>query len=292
VPSHLHETLVEMFRSRPVLAAELLGGPLAVAVPAFEQAQLSSGELTDVDPAEFRADAVVTLTAGEAPVLAVVVEVQLQPKKRKRQSWPAYVANLHARLGCPVLLLVVCPDPAVAAWAAKPVVVGEPGLVLTPLVLGPGQVPVVTDAGLARRSPELAVLSALAHGGRPGQAGVLEALLAGLRAVGDDRAGLYADVVLAVLPAAARDYLEALMTTTYEYQSDFARRYFNQGEAEGEARGRAEGEASAVLAILDAREVEVPDDVRADITGCTDLDQLDTWVRRAATATKIHELFD
>jgi hypothetical protein len=166
-------------------------------------------------------------------------------------------------------------------------------------------VPVVTDVGLARRSPELAVLSALAHGGRPGQEGVLKALLTGLDVVDHDRADLYADVVLAVLPAAARDCLEALLTTTtYEYQSDFARRYFNkgrtegraegeaEGRAEGEARGRAEGEASAVLAVLDARGVEVPDDVRADIAGCTDLGQLDTWVRRAATANKVHELFD
>ena len=126
----------------------------------------------------------------------------------------------------------------------------------------------------------------------PGRRVCLEALLAGLGVVDHDHAGLYADVVLAALPAAARDYLEALMTTTYEYQSDFARRYFNQGRAEGEAEGQARGEAKAVLAILDARGVEVPDEVREDIAGCTDLDQLDTWVRRAVTANKVHELFD
>jgi hypothetical protein len=32
MPSHLHETLVEMFRDRPALAAELLAGPLGVSV--------------------------------------------------------------------------------------------------------------------------------------------------------------------------------------------------------------------------------------------------------------------
>jgi hypothetical protein len=29
----------------------------------------------------------------------------------------------------------------------------------------------------------------------------------------------------------------------YEYQSEFARRYFSQGKAEGEAMGKAEGKA-------------------------------------------------
>jgi len=295
MPSHLHEVLVEMFRDRPVLAAELLAGPLGVAVPTFQRASLSSGELTDVAPTEYRADVVVTLTVEETPVLAVVVEAQLRTDARKRRTWPAYVATLHARPGCPVLLLVVCPDPAVAAWCAAPIVVGDPGLVLTPLVLGPAEVPVVTDLTLARRSPELAVLSAMAHGhgARPGQTMVFEALLAALNVVDHDHANLYADVVLAVLPAAARDYLEAFMsTTTHRYQSDFARRYFDQGEASGAAKGEARGEARAVLAFLDARGIEVPDDVREEIASCSDLDQLDTWIRRAATASKVQELFE
>ena len=79
-----------------------------------------------------------------------------------------------------------------------------------------------------------------------------------------------------------------MTTTTHRYQSDFARRYYAEGEAKGEARG----EAKAVLAFLDARGIEVPDPICEDITSCTDLDQLDTWIRRAATATKVQELFD
>lgn len=49
----------------------------------------------------------------------------------------------------------------------------------------------------------------MAHGGRPGQTAVFEALMAAPEVVDHDHANLYADVVLAVLPAAARDYLEA-----------------------------------------------------------------------------------
>jgi hypothetical protein len=79
-----------------------------------------------------------------------------------------------------------------------------------------------------------------------------------------------------------------MTTTSHRYQSDFARRYFSEGEASGEARG----EAKALLTILDARGIEIPDEIRADITNCTDLDQLGAWIRRAATATKIQDLND
>ncbi|HET8661696.1 MAG TPA: hypothetical protein VFM55_22215 [Micromonosporaceae bacterium] len=297
MPSHLHEVLIEMFRDRPALVADLLASPLGVALPEFHKARVSAGELTDVMPTEYRADAVITLDVADTPVFAVVVEVQLRIDARKRYTWPAYVATLHARLERPVMLLVVCPDRAVAAWCATPIVVTDPGLTLTPVVLGPRQVPVVTDAGVARRHPELTILSVLTHGARQDPPAVFEALLAALDVIDRDHADLYTDLVLTALPAAARVLLEEFMTTaTHRYQSDFARRYFSQGEAQGEARGEArgeaKGEAKALLAILDARGVHVPDDIRAGIVTCTDLAQLESWIRRAATADKIHDVLD
>jgi hypothetical protein len=291
MPSHLHEVLIEMFRDRPGLAADLLRGPLHVEVPDFQGAHLSAGELTDVAPTEYRADAVVTLDDSSRTVQAVVVEVQLRIDARKRRSWPAYIATLYARLDCPVVLLVLCPDQKVAEWCAAPIVIGPPGSVVTPVALGPKQIPVLTDIDTARRIPELAVLSAIAHAALPDPTPVFEALFAALDVIDHDHANLYTDLVLTVLPAAAREHLEELMTTTgHRYQSDFARRYFSQGEAQGELIGKARGEARAVLAILEARGVEVPDDVRATITGCTDPAQLETWIRRAATADKIEDL--
>jgi hypothetical protein len=108
-----------------------------------------------------------------------------------------------------------------------------------------------------------------------------------------EQAALYAEIVLAVLPEAARVHLEKLMATRgYAYQSDLARGYLAEGEAKGEAKGRAEGEARALLAILHARGILVPDDLHTRITTCTDLDQLDTWIRRASTATTIHDILD
>ncbi len=296
MPSLLHETLVEMFRHRPSLAAELLVGALGMELPGYEQARVAPGELTEVAPTEYRADVVVVLTAAEAPVLAVVVEVQLGCDGGKRWSWPVYLSTLRARLHCPAVLLVVCVEAATAAWCATPIELGHPGWALTPLVLGPDRVPVVTEGDAAAQAPELAVLSAMAHGADPGRSGVLDALISALGAVDVQRSTLYSDVVFAALPVAARRYLEALMTSpTYEYQSEFVRRYVFQGRAEGrlegEAKGEAKGEARAVLAVLDARGVDVPEAVHTRITECSDLDQLDGWVRRAVTADSVEDLF-
>jgi hypothetical protein len=152
--SYEHEVLVEMFRDRPALVAELLTGQLGVSVPMFEQARVSAADLTDLAPTEYRADAVVTLKVGDRPVLGVAVEVQLCDDAHKRCAWPAYVSNLYALLGCPVELLVVCRDPVAATRRGTPIVVNGSGFAQTPQVLAP----VVTDPTLVKREPELAVL--------------------------------------------------------------------------------------------------------------------------------------
>lgn len=233
----------------------------------------------------------VTLRVAEAPVPAVVLEIQLRRDPDKRWTWPIYLTTLRWRLRCPAVLVAVCPEPAVAAWCTAPIPLGHPDFTLTPLVLGPDQMPVLTDPQQSAAAPELAVLCAIILGPNPRHHAVLDALPAALSAVDLDHAALYYDVVLAALPQAASRYLEALMITGYEPQSDFARRYFFQGRAEGAAEGEARGEAKAVLAILEARGIAVPDEVRARVTTCTDLDQLDVWVRRAITATTSLDLF-
>ena len=79
-----------------------------------------------------------------------------------------------------------------------------------------------------------------------------------------------------------------MRTRTYEYQSDFARKYFGQGQQ----AGRAKGESEALLTVLAAREIDVPEDAKARITACTDLEQLETWIRRAVTASTIEDVLD
>jgi hypothetical protein len=84
------------------------------------------------------------------------------------------------------------------------------------------------------------------------------------------------------LSEAARKAFNAMNTKGYEYRSEFARHYV--------AQGKAEGKAQALLQFLEARGLEVPEEVRLRITGCTDEALLDTWIRRSVTAASAREV--
>jgi hypothetical protein len=64
MPSLSHEALLVLFRNRPELAPELLRDSLHVPLPAYSEVRLESSELTDVAPAEYRADLVILLVDG------------------------------------------------------------------------------------------------------------------------------------------------------------------------------------------------------------------------------------
>ncbi len=161
MPSFSHDGLVRLFQDRPELAVELLRDVLGIEVPAYTETRIASIDATDIEPASRYADLVVLLV-DDSPVLGLVVEVQLDVDDDKLVRWPAYLTNLRSRLRCQVELLVVTPSRRVARWAAQPIPVGRGAI--HPVVLGPDGVPLVADHGAARRDPEMAVLSALAHG--------------------------------------------------------------------------------------------------------------------------------
>ncbi|WP_280459199.1 hypothetical protein [Nocardia carnea] len=292
MPSTPHEVVIDMFTERPDLVPPLLSA-LGCELPDYETVKTRSERAAVVAPTEYYADAVVAFERGGATVLAVVVEIQLRRDPDKLWSWPVYTASLRARMKCPVLLLIVCPDNRTAKWAAQPLAFGygSPSTTLCPLVLAPSSVPVVTDPAVATELPELAVLSAVAHPQHPDHTEIWQALAAGFRTLGEDPALRYHDFILTMLPRAVRPAWEAFMSTglrDYNFTSDFARKYL----AEGRAEGRAEGEAKSILTVLDARGIEVPDQVRKTITSCEDLDQLQKWLRRALEINRADELLD
>jgi hypothetical protein len=291
MPSLLHESLVELFRNRPSLAPEVMRDLLGVQIPEYTRAVVRPGELTQVVPTEYRADLVVLLKRKK-PVLAIVVEVQLDRDRDKPWTWPVYIAALRERLRCPVSLLVVTLKRSVAKWCSRPIEVGPGWPPLVPCVLAPGSVPLVTDPTVAKQAPELAVLSAQAYG--KGKQGLKVALAALGATVGLDesRALFYTDLIMAALSEAARKALEGMLREGYQYQSDFAKKYFGAGLAEGEARGEAKGKAEGLLTILSVRGIAVPDDIRERTLSCQDLEQLDAWLRKAATAESLDEVFE
>ncbi|WP_330231333.1 hypothetical protein OHA40_01870 [Nocardia sp. NBC_00508] len=286
MPSSVHEVLIELVRRRPTLVAELLTSTLGLTLPEFDHARVDSGDLPDIEPTEYRADLVVTLTAATLPVLGIVVEVQLQRDDDKIWSWPVYLTTLRARLRCLVLLVVVCPNERAAGHCRRPITVA-PGFTLSPMVLSPANVPVVSDATTASDRPDLAALSAIAHRNNPERDSIFAALAATAHHTADGER--YIDLVLAALPkAAARHFLEMLMKTD---KSPYYSEFFNQLHADGVAEGEAKGEAKALLRLLRARGFDIPAALASEVAACTDHARLDTWVTRAATANTIDEVF-
>ena len=66
----------------------------------------------------------------------------------------------------------------------------------------------------------------------------------------------------------------------------------NKGREEGRDEGEATGRATSVLAVAQARGLEVPDEARKHILSCTDIPTLDRWIVRAVKASSIESVFE
>jgi hypothetical protein len=238
-----HDGPLDLLRKEPAQVPALLREALGLALPRFAAASPADSDFTQVRPASFYADLTVTLHGGRRrkPVMGIIVELQLRRDGRKRRSWPLYAAALHARLRCQICLVVIAPDPGVARWAAAPITTLQPGSPFTPLVIGPEEIPRVSRER-AHREPWMAVLSALAHGNRPGGVAIALAAIDAISGLPDEHAKVCFDLIRESLDAAAARALENEMQHgKYEYKSDFARRYFGEGREKGRKEGIREG---------------------------------------------------
>ncbi|MGW5260940.1 hypothetical protein ACWEQG_08205 [Microbispora sp. NPDC004025] len=308
MPKLIHQQTVDFFHDRPGAAVELLRAVGGIDPPQFAMATAEAVDATQLTPVEYRADAVVVLRDGAGKArLAVIVEVQSRRDARKRFSWPVYAAALRARLKCDTALLVICLNRAVGRWCERPISMGPSGTV-TPVAIHPGRLPLVTDPDEARRHPVLAVLSVAMNGDHPDIDKGLQAMLEGLKEVGGEGVQLYLNYVFGRIPAVAGERLkELLMTASADYEKVIGDRYFSEwvnkgleqglergrieGRQEGREEGRAEGEIEAILAVLDARGLDIPSEARERISRCSDLHLLEKWIRRAATAKSVDDLF-
>ena len=215
MPSLLHESHLLLFRNQPALAAELIRDVLHVNVPRYSEARVDSAELTDIQPAEYRADLVM--------------------------------------------------------------------------------VPKITDAAAARANPELAVLSAMAHGqGSDTEESASIAMMAERVAAGldADRAKLYFDLIMSVLSEAARHALNQMDARKYEYRSDFARQYVAQGVergmAQGVMQGQLEGRAALIARQLAIRFGPLNAEAESKVRGSS-IAELDAVVERLLVSTTLQQ---
>jgi hypothetical protein len=257
MPTTEHELPLLLFRAAPSALAGLLERAFGISI---RGALVETGaSFAEIAPASYAADLVL-----RAKDTTLVIEVQRARNDAKQASWPLYAASAHAASERPTWLVVVALDRTVAEWARRPITTFHGGC-FAPLVIGPDEIPRVVDRDLALEQPELAVLSALAHGREPDAEAVGLAALFAAAAVGqqdEDRGRLYADAVFDALGDHAREIVEAMMRTDgYEYRSEFARSYVAQGRAEGRAEGLREGLRLLCEALdlgwSDAREREI-----------------------------------
>ncbi|MET4672673.1 hypothetical protein ABID94_005580 [Streptomyces sp. PvR018] len=221
--------------------------------------------------------------------LIIAIEAQGRKDPDKRSSWAYYLAHLYAKFRYPPVLLVVCRDKGTAEWAAEPIRIGlekHPSLAVFPLVLGPHNVPMITDAARAADDLPMAVFSAITHSHDHDIAAILDALAEALRATDADAAAVFAEFTEAGLGATpACELWKNLMGTGLSHFRGFVAESFRD-------EGRVEVRGEDILRILSVRGVAVPDAARQRITTCTDLAVLDVWFERAITAPTADAVFD
>jgi hypothetical protein len=292
MPSREHAMLVELFRASPTLAAILLRHaglrPPGNVRPAIADSTLPASI------ADRHADLVVVLRpVRRKHPLAIVVEIQLAIDRRKPRRWLGYHIAAEERHRAPAVVLVVTPHARVARWAGKPIAIGPNGS-FAPLVLGPDEVPRLTE--LREPSPELAVLSALAHRRDSGRA-AMRVVARALTRAETGRASLYSDLLCATFGESFERAVEEQMNKGEPF-SDWAKKHYRKGKAEGqakgeargEARGEAKGKAAALLAVLAARNLPISTDSRHAIQECSDATRLDRWIAHAVTVESVEAL--
>lgn len=305
-----------IFREEPGLFARLL--PRAgISFPEYLSIDPLDTDLTEIKPVERRVDSIFRVqVADDEGGFLLAVESQGKPDPDKRNSWTYYLAHLYAKYRLPPILVVLCRDKATAAWAAEPIRIGRrfhTSMLVFPLVLGPGNLSVITDPDEVAEDVPLAVFSAFAHAKDPGVPAILEALAAVLErkvkskadAETDEGGGVgidsvdwaeYVDIGLGDGPA--RELWRQLMATwtpNFPGSGTVVEEAWLAGRAKGEAKGRAEGEAKGraedILRILGRRGVEVSDSVRERVSACADLDVLSGWLDRSLSVASAEELF-
>jgi hypothetical protein len=281
--SSSHEAMHRIFQEDPKVFARTfraLGFPFDDPVTAT----VMPTDLTEIRPLERRVDTLLKLEDDKGGGILLAVEAQGKKEAKKEGSWTYYLAHLYEKYKLPPVLLVVCQDRRTAIWAASPVRIGPPqwtSLIMRPLVLGPHNVPVITDPAEAARDVPLATLSAVTHAREPGADAILKTLASAMKTLDKDTASVFIELTeLGLGNAPAAQTWRNLMAVDLSFF-----------RSETSQRLRAEGEARAILRLLDQRGIDVPDDIRARITGCLDLDTLDTWFTRAVTATSVEQLF-
>jgi len=317
-PSLEHQGLVTLVLDCPALLLWLLRNVLGV--PLSEQVTIRPGpeSIHELKHPDHHADGVMVVDGNEA----YVIEVQLQIDESKRWVWALYASGTGLRLGANTSVVVLTPSKRVEAWCSESFRLGHGGIVLTPLVLGPSNVPSQIDPALARALPELAVLVVAIHppGSKRSIVNAVQAIQT-LDATEPQRAVrlrrllcVFAPQLETTMTQMERDlfwkrvdehYMRVAPNGVLRYALEEAwikaherariereRALIEHERARIEhERALIEQRVAAVLAVLEARSLTPSPQQRARIEAEQDDVTLGRWIRRAALAHAVEDLF-
>ncbi|MGW2910021.1 hypothetical protein ACWC9X_06140 [Streptomyces asoensis] len=281
-----HEAMHRIFQEYPGLftgVSKVLGLPF---VPPKRVTVLPT-DLTEIQPVERRVDTLLRFEGDEPMLLAV--EAQSAKDPDKPASWAYYLSFLYTKYKIPPLLLVVCQDRTTAEWAARPMVLGPeqwPSLTLRPLVVGPHNMPLITDPDEARADLALAALSAITHAKAPAVGGILKTLSTALHDAPETVVVTIIEFIAQGLGnnrRAAELWRNLVAVDLSPYKSYIFEEFRDEGRAQ---RG-----AEDIVLVLEARGLDVSDEIRERVTGCDDPDLLRDWLTRAVTVSSAEAIF-
>lgn len=195
-------------------------------------------------------------------------------------------------------MLILAKTAEVAAWARQ--LLGDhPDERVQFIVLGPDDIPRITDPITARADPSLAVLSAAMHADGPNGAAVMRAAAAALTSLPRVQALKYSRIVFHnVSEQATRTILKDLMQTQQtpkeEYGAGwlaFVRSLKAEGAASARSHEKQKSRAAVLLRLLSQRGFDVDPASRKRILACRSVKQLDGWLDRVLTIHRAADLF-
>ncbi|MEU5514012.1 MULTISPECIES: hypothetical protein [Streptomyces] len=287
-----HEAMHRIFQHDPGLfsrVSRILGIPLSGPVVTT----VMPTDLTEASPVERRVDTLLRLETPEQGAFLLAIEAQGKKDPDKPASWAYYTAFLWTKYRLPTCLMVVCQDRATAQWAQRTVYSGLPQMPtvsVRPTVVGPHNMPVITDPAEARADLALATLAAITHAAEPDIDVILKALSTALRDTPQDIADPIVEFTAQGLGNRPAKHLwrNLVAVDLSFYKSYISEEIRDEGRTEGRAQSRAED----LLLVLEERGLDVSDDVRRRITECREPETLRRWLSRAVTAPKAEEIFE
>jgi hypothetical protein len=287
-------------------------------VPVPQRVTILDTDFTEARPHVRQGDSVLRaefLVEDSEQRYVMLVEAQWSGNEDKKRSWPYYVAYLHDKYDCPVVLLVVCNDTATARWARKPLTIGLPGvtaLTLTASVLGPDNLGPITDPAEAAEDVGLAVLAAITNSKSEQIGDILEALADALDTIDTKTAETLAGLTASGLTGTDGQMIwRTLMTTSahpytsplHEWLREAAREEVREEVREAarvevreaareEARTELlEAERNTVRLVIKARGFSLSDAQAKLVSDCTGLDTLKAWSEAAVSASTVDDIF-